>query len=163
MPFGGWSIERECFELIRRILPSGSTILELGSGWVTGELAKHYNMVSIEHDAAHVDKYPSHYIHAPLVDGWYDRQAIRVKLFRKECRAYDLLLIDGPPTNSIGNAYSRLAMLANLDLLDLRVPIVLDDTEQAPERTLAGIIATLTDRTPRFYRPDPNRKGFCLI
>lgn len=161
MPFGSWSIERECFELIREILPDGSTILELGSGWVTGELAKHYNVVSIEHDAAHVGKYPSRYIHAPMKLGWYDPQAIREGGLQGV--KYDMILIDGPPAIVIGNAYSRLGLLANLDLFDLNVPIVLDDTERRPEKELAKMLATVLNRPPKFFRPDPTRKGFCLI
>ncbi len=160
MPFGSWSMERECFDLIREVLPSGSTILELGSGWVTGELATHYNMISIEHDAAHVGKYPSRYIHAPLNLGWYDPAAIRKGL---DGVKYDLLLVDGPTAIVIGNQYSRLGMLAHLDLFDSRVPIVLDDTERRPEQTLAGLLSGWAGRPATFYRPDPTRKGFCLI
>ena len=48
MGFGQVSISKNCFELIRSILPEGKTILEFGSGFGTTQLAKHYNMYSVE-------------------------------------------------------------------------------------------------------------------
>ena len=60
--FGGWSIQEVCFNFIREILPSGKTILELGSGYGTKRLSEHYKMYSIENYSQWVGKYNSTYI-----------------------------------------------------------------------------------------------------
>lgn len=39
--FGGWAIQESCYEFIKKTLPEGSTILELGSGIGTDYLSKH--------------------------------------------------------------------------------------------------------------------------
>lgn len=49
---GGWAIEAAVIEWIRAHIPSGSTILEFGSGAGTEVLSKHYRMFSVEHDPA---------------------------------------------------------------------------------------------------------------
>ena len=64
--FGSWSINNFTFDYIREILPEGKTILELGSGFGTGELAKHYKMYSIEDNPEFIGKYDSKYIYAPI-------------------------------------------------------------------------------------------------
>ena len=48
--FGDSSISKELYDYILANLPKGSTILELGSGWATDQLAKYYTLYSIEHD-----------------------------------------------------------------------------------------------------------------
>ena len=64
--FGGWAIQESCFNLIKKILPEGKTILELGSGHGTDALSKHYNMISIENQPEWVGVYNSHYIEVPI-------------------------------------------------------------------------------------------------
>lgn len=107
--FHNASITENLYNWIRKTLPDGSTILELGSGWATGELAKHYTMFSVEHSEKYLDKYDSTYLHAPLKEHkqlanhdstrWYDADILRDMLEDKE---YDLLLIDGPPQTRSG-------------------------------------------------------------
>ena len=41
--FGGWSISKSLFEFIKELLEPGSRIIETGSGWGTGELAKSFD------------------------------------------------------------------------------------------------------------------------
>ena len=58
---------RIMFRWIRKNIKDGSTILEIGSGSTTRELAKHYKVFSVEHDYRWANKYPeATYIHAPL-------------------------------------------------------------------------------------------------
>ena len=61
--FGNWSINQTCFNYIRKILEEGKIILELGSGYGTKELSKHYKMYSIENDKAWLNKFDSIEIH----------------------------------------------------------------------------------------------------
>ena len=94
MSFGGWSFSVTCFNYIREKLAKGQTILELGSGWGTGELSKFYKMYSIENENSFINKYNSTYIHAPIKRynsefkapdipeniGWYDPDIIKLNL-----------------------------------------------------------------------------------
>lgn len=124
----GWVIAPEVYNWIRKNIEDGSTILELGSGTGTIELCKDYTVYSIEHDKRWLDKTPTNYIYAPIKiqNGlkWYD-----VDVLKKELpKSYDLLLIDGPP-----EAIGRLPILNNLELFDLSVPIIIDDTHRNNE------------------------------
>ena len=135
--FGDWSISKELFRYIRHLLPDGKTILELGSGWATGELAKYYTLCSIEHNLSWVGKYSSTYIHAPLKQGWYD-----VEILKKELPAhYDLILVDGPPGLMGPLGSGRIGFLYNLSLFNTNVPIIFDDVDRPAEYCIMNIVA----------------------
>ena len=125
--FGGWAITKDCFDYIRKILPEGKIILEFGSGWGTGELAKHYKMYSIEHNEGYIGGRDSTYIHAPIKDGWYDYDIVKNNL----PETYDLIFVDGP-TGRIG----RDGFYKHLDLFDTSVPIIIDDVHRDAEKAL---------------------------
>ena len=143
---GGWSIDKTCFDYIRKLLPDGGTILELGSGVGTGFLAKHYNMYSIEHDKDFVNKYKSNYVHAPIVTydktdflapsgipgqrGWYDPNI--VKPFLDKIEKYDLILVDGP----IGQVHGRGGFYKYLHWFNTDVTIMIDDCNRSEEKIL---------------------------
>ena len=153
--FGGWSMNEECFEYIKENLSYGKTILEFGSGFATGELAKHYNMYSVENDDNFLNKYPSTYIHAPIKKyeipgssfsgekyfvpakgfenerGWYDPDILKDNLPKE----YDLILVDGP----IGH-YGRSGFLLHLEWFKSDVPIIIDDVHREPEKNLLEMI-----------------------
>ena len=92
---GPWALPAEVFRFLGRCLPKGSTILELGSGEGTAVLAKDYTVYSVEHNPEYLGRHDTHYIHAPLINGWYDPEAVRAGLPDH----YDCLIVDGPPQN----------------------------------------------------------------
>ena len=122
MGFGDHSITKQTYELIQSILPAGKTILELGSGYGTMELSKHYTMYSIEHDRGWINKHQSTYIHAPLVNNWYDVDIIKSNIPDH----YDLLLVDGPPTHQ-----RRRHFIEFMNLFDTSAIWVFDDLQRA--------------------------------
>jgi hypothetical protein len=126
MTFGGSNISEKLFNFVVDKLPSGSTILEFGSGQgSTGQLSQHYKMYSIEHDQNYLNKYNSNYIHAPIVNGWYDVPKIKNGLPEK----YDMILIDGP----VGEG-NRIPILNYLKLFDMENKwIIIDDTHRVGE------------------------------
>lgn len=125
---GGWSICDKMFEWILENIPEESTILELGSGRGTIELARYYKVISIENDKKWVGvSKKSEYIHAPLVDGWYDVS----KLEKHLPKEYDLLIIDGP----IGE--SRKHFLKHYSLFKTDIPIIIDDTNRKEDAIMA--------------------------
>jgi len=125
--FGNSSISKQLFNYIRNNLAIGSTILELGSGWASGELSKYYTVYSIEHDKKWVNQYTTNYIYAPIKNKWYD-----VATLKKELpTAYDLILVDGPP-GPIG----RYGFYKNLSLFNTNVPIIFDDINRKAEYNL---------------------------
>jgi len=151
--FGKWSIDKELFDYIRQILPDGKTILELGSGWASGELSKHYTVYSIEHDFKWVDKYDTHYIYAPIVNGWYD-----VSILKKELPAtYDLILIDGP-TGNIG----RGKFNTYLELFDTKAIMIFDDVNRVAEYELLVAVSDKLNKPYTVYTTS-TQKSFGVI
>ena len=74
-------------------LSEGSKILEFGSGTGTIELAEQYDVTSVEDNEEWLYlAQDSTYIYAPLVNDWYDWQALDI--LKNE--TFDLILIDGP-------------------------------------------------------------------
>lgn len=144
--FHDHSITKNLFDYIRKTLPEGSTILELGSGWGTGELAKYYTMYSVEHDEEWLDKYNTTYLHVPLKEHkplanhlttlWYDADILRDKLWK--CK-YDLLLIDGPPQ-------TRSGFYKYHDLFDTDAIWVFDDMHREIDKRVVGSVASKLEK-----------------
>lgn len=167
--FGGWAIQESCYNFIRKILPEGSKILELGSGIGTYHLSKHYTMYSIENYIEWVDKYESEYIHAPIKYytteytapdlpgehskpqiGWYDTFFLEGKM----PESYDLILVDGP-----NGTYGRGGFLKHMDLFNTNVPIIFDDVNREPELALMKAVSEKLNRPYNFV---DNFTGYIL-
>jgi len=148
--FNDWAITYEVFEWIKKNIKTGSTILELGSGTGTKELCELYEVYSVEHDQRWVDYTPSNYIYAPIKNqneyNWYDVDILKKKLPKK----YDLILIDGPP-----GIIGRKPFLDNLNLFNLNVPIIVDDTNRKDEQEL---FLKLNEKLNREFKVISNRK-----
>jgi len=132
---GNFAIGENLFEWIISNIEKGSTILELGSGTGTHELGKIFNTHCIEDNNDWVNKFDNlTYHHAPIKDGWYDREGL--KNLPKD---YKLLIFDGP-RGDIG----RTKVLENLDLFNTNVPIIVDDTHRKVEKDIAeNLVKTL--------------------
>jgi predicted O-methyltransferase YrrM len=140
---GGWEITEELYSYIRRVLPAGSTILELGSGFGTERLSEHYTMYSVEHDEEFVNKYTSNYISVPLKEHkavqnhegvmWYDANLLREEL--RQVPSYDLLLIDGPPKH-------RAGFVKYFSLFDSTTILVFDDVNRTRDNKVLLSIAS---------------------
>ncbi len=140
--FHNASITTRLFNWIRETLPEGSTILELGSGWATGQFAEHYTMFSVEHSAKYLDKYDSTYLHVPLKEHkqmanhvstkWYDADILKEKLKGVE---YDLLLVDGPPQ-------TRSGFYKYMELFDESKIWVFDDMHRGIDRKVVVSVAS---------------------
>ncbi len=148
-----WSICRKLYNVVVSILPEGSTMLELGSGWASGEFSKKYTVYSIEHDKQWLDKYTTNYIYAPLVDGWYSREHL-VKSIPKD---YGLILVDGPP-GEIG----RGKFFDNLDLFNTDVPILFDDVNRDAEYDLMMRVSKFLNREVKIFICGEKKFGVLL-
>lgn len=137
--FGDWSIDQKVFGWILSNLPSGSSILELGSGWATGQLARYYKMHSIENSSDWMGKFDTNYIFAPDTSGWYNVDVLKGVL---PIIKYDLLLIDGPQHNK------RSEIINHADLFNWKVPVIIDDTQEHDVMGWATSIATEFCRRP---------------
>ncbi len=131
-----WTMPESVFEWLAFRAPSDfgyETIVELGSGEGSAVLANICRkLYSVEHDEKFLGQVPATtYIHAPIVSGWYDADAISKSLPDN----YDLLVIDGPP-GTIGRFgfVEHLAMFAD-------VPMLFDDVQRKPEFELAVTVA----------------------
>lgn len=132
-----WSISKELFDFIRLILPEGKTILELGSGWATGQFAKFYTVYSVEHDHKWLYKYNYNYIYAPIKNNWYDPQILEKELPKE----YDLILVDGPPGWIGRSGFYNYLHLFNTDAI-----IIFDDVNRKVEYNLMVNVANKLDR-----------------
>jgi len=134
---GNWSISEVVYKEILNLLPKGKTILELGSGEGTRELAKHYEIFSVEQNERYVGKNnkKENYIYGPLKNGWYNISKDDLP------NHYDLLLIDGP----IGK--NRQNIIPNLSLFNLTDTIIIvDDVNRSGDMLVAKEISNKTGR-----------------
>jgi len=112
---------------ISRVLREGGKVLQLGSGESTQQLIEAgYQVVSIEEKTTRMGQARgAAYIHAPLVNGWYDFDSIiRTK---RVWNGYSLLLIDGP----------RAGEKKIPSWLLQGSPVLINNTHQPEERKLA--------------------------
>ena len=130
--FGGWSIDQKVFGWILMNIPVGSSVLELGSGWSTGELGRYYDMHSVEDELYYFNRYKSTYILAESSSGWYNRKTLEDSLHRID---YKLLLIDGPSHNK------RSKIMENMDLFRWSVPVIIDDYQEGDIKLYSDRIA----------------------
>lgn len=155
--FGEWSIDKKTYNYIRRVLPEGSTILELGSGEVTDILARDYTMYSVEHDIEWMDKYNSTYLYAPLCEHkaiknhehtrWYSADILKPKL---QGIKYDLLLVDGPPQ-------TRSGFFKYMAMFDSSAIWLFDDSNRGPERAVLNSVGTRLDLPWVTYHSGPDK------
>lgn len=101
--WGGSGIEKCTFEYISNLIPHGSTVIELGAGMVsTLAFSSIYNLISVEHNPNFMIYEGVKYIHAGIIDGWYDRSKLL------SLPDHQMVFIDGA---------SREGILKNLDLI----------------------------------------------
>jgi hypothetical protein len=152
--FGGGSLEKECFDWIRKNIPDGSSILEFGSGLLTREFAKYYKMYSVENNIEYLNKYNSTYIYAPMKDNWYDVERLKRGLPKR----YDLIIVDGPV--NVGQKQRRHGFLKNIDLFKTDIPILFDDLCRKDEHDL--LLAT-AQHLGKDYEIFNTRKKFGIV
>ncbi len=150
--FGGWAMAQSTYEYICSILPKGKTILEIGSGFGTGQMAKYYKMYSIEATLQWINRFDSTYIYAPIKmyndsypfseipdnKGWHDHEILAEALSTIE---YDLIFIDGPE-----GKYGRGGFLKHINLFNTNVPMVFDDVNRPAELALIQKVSKLLDK-----------------
>jgi hypothetical protein len=130
-----WELPQAALKFLERRIDRRAVVVELGSGDGTPELADLCGrLYSVEHNPDWIGKHPlsTNYIDAPIVDGWYDVDALTKSLPEH----YDALVIDGPPGN-IG----RGGFLTHIDMFR-DVPMLFDDIQRRPEYDLAVGVAT---------------------
>jgi hypothetical protein len=155
-----WSMSEHVLKFIRNVLPKGSTILELGSGWSTGELAKDYTMISVEENEKFINLYPSTYIHCPVKNGWYDVDILRKNLPKD----YDMLIVDGPvripdELAKMVNIKSqgRQGFVKNLDLFNPRVTWIIDDVQHIEVLDMVTDIGRIINKVPYLFPTGDSR------
>lgn len=155
MSLGGWSFEKDLYLFLRKHLEDGSVILELGSGYGTEVLSKHYTLFSIEHNKKFVDRYQSTYIHAPMKGHWYDVDIVKNKLAELNSK-YDCIFVDGPVGSESKN---RIGFFEHIDLFNTDVMLIIDDTNREGERHLFNKVIEHLGKDRLFY----HSKTFSVI
>jgi len=151
---GSWAIEENLFQWLIDNVPVGSKILELGSGAGTIHMAERWNVTSIEHNKAFLNlSKKSEYIHAPIVDGWYDISKLQ------NLPSFDVLLIDGP-ASSDGERIGFMEYSYLFKGIE-NVPILVDDVNRNSELTLLKNLSVLLNKTYKIY--EGKEKSFAVI
>lgn len=129
-----WALPQEAHEFLLAHVPSSAIVLELGSGEGTARLVRAFRqVVTVEHDEAYLGKVEgAHYIHAPIVDRWYDPAAIEAGLAGV---TPDCVIVDGPP-----GAIGRAGILRHPHLFG-RAPLLIDDVHRETEGRLTALLA----------------------
>ena len=162
--WGDASIDESLFDYINEICPPGGIILELGSGWGTSQLCKHWEVISIEHDIKYVEMLDNRVIHAPLTphkairnfeceNEWYDREVLTKELKGLD---YDLLLVDGPPGTT------RCGIIKYLSMFKEDVPMIFDDLQRRADMKIINSCAAKLKRRYTIY-PHFEGKPFGVI
>lgn len=166
----GISISRDCFDLIRNILPEGKTILEFGSGFGTTQLGKHYKMYSVENQREWQNRYLSSttYINCrskmydekypaaegiPGNKGWYHPD----DLFKQLPENYNLILIDGPG----GGVWGRSGFFKHIEKFNTDIPMIFDDVNRESEMVLMQKVSEYVGRPYKVLESD-NAIGYIL-
>lgn len=140
MSLGEWAISEGLFNFVRENLPDGSTILELGSGDGSVELAKHYTVYSVEHSKKWLNKYDTvNYIYAPIKEHkevkkligkeWYDWSILGPQIKDLD---YDLIIVDGPPI-----MHGRAGFAKYMIPQPRPVPVIFDDLHRKRDLGIA--------------------------
>ena len=158
MSNGSASMTKNCVEYIKKILPKGSTILELGSGHGTTWLADAgYKMYSVENQPEWFDRFPNHTTYINCRSKPYDDEYTKPEgfedniswyhpddLFPNLPKTYDLILIDGP--GGIGHGWGRGGFWKHIDKFNTDVPMIFDDINRMSESDLMEKVSEYVDR-----------------
>lgn len=151
--FDGWMIGRETIEELLKIVPVGSTVLELGGGVGTAVLRAFYHVITVENDKEWRG-FNAKYHNVVMKDGWYSGHFHHVR--------YDAIIIDGPK-----RPHKRDGFIDHMDKFNLDVPIVVDDTEREAGQRIVKAIEKATGRTGKTYsskKPKPYEpKKFTIV
>tara|TARA_Y100000310_G_C20703003_1_gene831831 strand:+ start:1271 stop:2158 length:888 start_codon:yes stop_codon:yes gene_type:complete len=124
------------FDWVKKNIPEGSRILEIGSGKSSLIFSYLYKVDSVEHDPKYVGKHRNvNYIHAPIREYkkyyWYDLDVLKEKLGKK----YDLIIVDGPTSKT-----GREGFAVNFELFEkYDCPILIDEIDKELERKMLQV------------------------
>lgn len=158
MSNGSASMTKDCVEYIKKILPKGSTILELGSGHGTTWLADAgYKMYSVENQPEWFDKFPKHTTYINCRSKKYDEIYTKPDgfdndkawfhpddIFSNLPDSYDLILIDGP--GGFAHGWGRGGFWKHIDKFNTDVPMIFDDINRPSESDLMEKVSEYTGR-----------------
>ncbi|MCR4335462.1 MAG: hypothetical protein NUV57_02905 [archaeon] len=124
------------FDWVRKNIPVGSKILEIGSGKSSLIFSYLYKVDSVEHDPRYVGKHKNvNYIHAPIEEYdeyyWYDVNVLKEKL----ASHYDLIIVDGPTSKT-----GREGFCINFELFKkFNCPILIDEIDKELEQKMLQV------------------------
>ena len=162
----GWELPAGAFEWIEKNIPFGSKIVELGSGYGSVRLSKNYEVTSIEHNEFWLNLAPSKYIHAEITpysidvsEGlWYDPEKIERDIPKK----YDLLIIDGPPSD-IG----RIGIMHFKNIFYWDCYVLVDDTHRTEEKIITKDLISKQSFSclafTEYYEPSNTYREFTIL
>ena len=151
----GISINENCVNLIKRLLPDGGTILEFGSGEGTTWLSDAgYTMFSVENQTEWMDKFPNHTTYINCRIKYYDEEYTKPKNIDEQTgwyhpddwfpnlpKDYDLILVDGP-----GGSWGRGGFYKHIDKFNTDVHMIFDDINRIADSDVMESISEYVGR-----------------
>ena len=160
----GITINKNCVNLIKKLLPDGGTILEFGSGEGTTWLSDAgYTMFSVENQEEWMDKFPNHTTYINCRIKYYDSEYLAPNIFDQKGwyhpddlfpnlpNDYDLILVDGP-----GSAWGRAGFFKHIDKFNTDVPMVFDDIHRTQD---SDVMESVSEYVSREYEVIDNFTG----
>lgn len=167
---GGWAIGQGMLEWIQGRFNGLTTIMELGSGSGSIELAKRFPVISVEHDPEWLSKTDGNMVvYAPIVDGWYDpRVMFPLASIMDPC----LIIVDGPPARIGRSRFVDFFEAAFLSSYLTRVThsrcrtVIFDDTNRPEDWEVAERFLGMVNRlSPKWVatRHQDGEKEFTVV
>jgi len=138
--FTGYSISTKLYDWLLKNISKNQTILEIGSGTGTIELANNFNVISIDHNPEWINLTDKcNYILAKLKNNWYDITILKNELPKYN---YNVIIVDAP-----NGSKPRYGFIDNLHLFDLSNVnyIIVDDTNRETEKKIVRYLNNNTE------------------
>lgn len=155
---GKGMITQNLFDVVNRLFPPKEypRFLENGSGVGTKAwVGAGYAVTSVEHAEKWLSSVNgSNYIHAPLVDEYYDRQIVKDVI---GCEVFDIWLLDGPPGN-LSNRVVICDVIEDSTFFEPRIFIV-DDCHREDGKQISQYLLERYPNALKLAIPNSNPKG----
>ena len=134
----GWAISEEAIKWMIANIPEGSTVLEFGSGNGTIELAKFFDVISVDNDKEWSGlTTKAKYIVTPIIDNWFQMDAVYEAIKGKDIA---VVIVDAPLGSGNRKGFIKYAKEFSKSV------IIVDDTHRSAELKLAVAISKIVGR-----------------
>ena len=139
--WGGWSLDRDVFDLCRAEVPVTEPMLIIGSGPTVPAFAEFWDVTCVEHDPKYIQRGVKTVL-CDILGQWYNAEQFDAVVGLP----YRCIILDGPPGGTSVRS-SMMTRVANAFFMNITRDClwVIDDTHRADEALLAHNVARAVD------------------